>query len=79
MERRENIYLRKDGCFEARYVKERYNAGKLIYNFCYGRTYEEAREKAQYAGSVLARDIGRSDLEEYAFDYYCDSWLIPPD
>lgn len=46
MANRENIFLRKDGRFEARYRKGRNNNGKLIYGFCYGKTYEEAQEKA---------------------------------
>ena len=47
MANRENIFLRKDGRFEARYRKGRNNNGKLIYGFCYGKTYEEAQEKAR--------------------------------
>ena len=45
MANRENVFLRKDGRFEARYRKGRDNNGKLIYGFCYGKTYEEARER----------------------------------
>ena len=49
MAKGENIFLRKDGRFEARYAKGRDGNGKLIYGFCYGRTYEEAREKVRRA------------------------------
>ena len=48
MANRENVFLRKDGRFEARYRKGRDNNGKLIYGYCYGKTYEEAWEKARW-------------------------------
>lgn len=41
----DNIHLRKDGRYEARYIKERDAQGRIIYGYCYGRTYAEAKEK----------------------------------
>lgn len=40
-----NIRLRADGRYEARYEKARDGNNKIIYGYCYGRTYEEAAEK----------------------------------
>lgn len=40
-----NIRQRADGRFEARYPKGRDERGRITYGCCYGRTYEEAREK----------------------------------
>ena len=40
-----NIRKRKDGRYEARYPKGRDAAGKLLYGYCYGHSFEEAREK----------------------------------
>lgn len=40
-----NIRLRKDGRYEARYIKKRDASGKIIYGYCYGHTYEEAQAK----------------------------------
>lgn len=40
-----NIRKRADGRFEARYIKSRNDEGKIIYGFCYGKTYEEAEAK----------------------------------
>ena len=37
--------MRKDGRYEARYIKQRDDQGKIVYGYCYGRTYEEAKEK----------------------------------
>ena len=76
MANRENVFLRKDGRFEARYRKGRDNNGKLIYGFCYGKTYEEAREKAQrlQEGPGTLRSPERQT--ELTFACYCNSWLI---
>ena len=34
--KRENIYLRKDGRWEARYIKERSPEGRAVYGSVYG-------------------------------------------
>ena len=48
--RGENIYKRKDGRFEARYVKERDINDKIVkYGYVYGKTYTEAKLKKQKA------------------------------
>ena len=52
MKKGENIFLRKDGRYEARYKKGRDEKGKLIYGFCYGKTYEEAQKKARDAERI---------------------------
>lgn len=44
----ENIRIRADGRYEARYIKSRDENGKIKYGYCYGQTYEEAREKREY-------------------------------
>lgn len=41
----ENIYKRKDGRWEARYIKEHRINGRIHYGYCYGKTYHEARDK----------------------------------
>ncbi len=41
----ENIRLRIDGRYEARYIKDRDQNGKIIYGYCYGKTYDEALQK----------------------------------
>ena len=42
--RGDNIWHRKDGRWEARYVKDRIN-GRAVYGYVYGKTYTEAKEK----------------------------------
>lgn len=44
----DNVRLRRDGRYEARYIKSRDENGKIIYGCCYGQTYEEAVEKRNY-------------------------------
>ena len=43
----ENIRRRKDGRYEARYIKSRDDNGKIIYGYCYGQSYEEAASKRE--------------------------------
>lgn len=45
MRKGDNVRLRSDGRYEARYIKSRDESGKAIYGCCYGRTREEAIEK----------------------------------
>lgn len=44
----DNIRLRSDGRYEARYIKGRTKEGKIQYGYCYGRSYEEAAEKRNW-------------------------------
>ncbi|MBR1741703.1 MAG: site-specific integrase [Lachnospiraceae bacterium] len=44
----ENIYKRKDGRWEGRYIKERID-GKIRYGYVFADSLEEAREKRRYA------------------------------
>lgn len=41
----ENIYKRKDGRWEARYIKSRSEEGKAIYGYIYAKTYREVKDK----------------------------------
>ncbi len=41
----ENIFYRKDGRYEARYVKGYNEYNKIIYGYVYGKTYSEAKRK----------------------------------
>lgn len=47
--RGENIYKRKDGRWEGRYIRDRTAAGKAVYGYVYARSYKEARQKLQEA------------------------------
>ena len=47
MAKGENIFKRKDGRWEARFVKGYDSAGKIRYGYCYGKSYKEAKEKSK--------------------------------
>ena len=50
----ENIYKRKDGRWEARYIKGYSPEGRARYGYCYGRTYYEAKKKAGQARKTVS-------------------------
>lgn len=55
MKKGENIFKRKDGRWEARYIKGYELSGKIKYGFCYGKTYKEAKEKVtKHKAALLA-------------------------
>ena len=49
--RGENIYKRKDGRWEGRYIKGKDSNGKTAYGYVYSKTYSEAKEKLAKAKS----------------------------
>ena len=76
MAKGENIFKRKDGRWEARYIKGYDLSGKIRYGFCYGKTYREAKEKVAKFKSALAegRPIPQTG-SRHRFAFYCDEWL----
>ncbi|MBQ4342386.1 MAG: phage integrase SAM-like domain-containing protein [Erysipelotrichaceae bacterium] len=76
MAKGENIFKRKDGRWEARYVKEYDYTGKIKYGYCYGKTYREAKEKAaQHKAAILNGTPIVSSRVRQKFSVYCDQWL----
>lgn len=76
MAKGENIFKRKDGRWEARYVKSYDALGKIRYGYCYGRTYREAKEKAGIRKAKLLVERSRAAASsEKRFCTYCDEWL----
>lgn len=76
MSKGENIFKRKDGRWEARYIKGYELSGKIKYGFCYGKTYKEAKEKVSACKAALLN--GKSvpaRNPRHRFAYYCDEWL----
>lgn len=76
MAKGENIFKRKDGRWEARYIKGYELSGKIKYGFCYGKTYKEAKEKVTRckAALVTGQQIPKSS-SKHRFSYYCDEWF----
>lgn len=61
METQKNVRMRRDGRYEARYVKSRDENGKAIYASCYGRTREEAIAKREQATTEIFINQNRAD------------------
>ncbi|MDC7286899.1 site-specific integrase [Blautia schinkii] len=53
----ENIRKRKDGRWEARYIKGRDTNGTIQYGYLYGKTYREVKEKKNKKISEIPRQI----------------------
>lgn len=57
----ENIYRRKDGRWEGRYIKERKSDGKIRYGYVYSRNFQEVKKKLflykmQYKENYLVQE-----------------------
>ena len=76
MAKGENIFRRRDGRWEARYSKGRELSGKIKYGYCYGKTYREAKEKAEKCKAALAsgNPLPTSRIQNL-FSAYCIGWL----
>lgn len=76
MAKGENIFKRKDGRWEARYIKGYELSGKIKYGFCYGKTYREAKEKVTiYKAALVNGKAVPTNTAKHRFSYYCNEWL----
>lgn len=72
----ENIYKRKDGRWEARYIVSYDGNGKAKYKSLYARTYSEVKAKllkAQTYNRFSLTEEKAKDTEKY--EYWLDEWL----
>ena len=76
MKKGENIFKRKDGRWEARYIKGHEPSGKIRYGFCYGKSYTEAKTKVTKikAAMVDGKPLPSAGTH-HRFAFYCDEWL----
>lgn len=76
MAKDENIFKRKDGRWEARYIKGHELSGKIKYGFCYGKTYREAKEKvSKCKAALLSGNPLPMGGQRRRFAFYCEEWL----
>ena len=59
----ENIYKRKDGRWEARYIKQRTPGGKAVYGYVYAKSYKEAKSKVQKCLIAVANSCATSSIQ----------------
>ena len=76
----ENIYRRKDGRWEGRYIKGRSKEGKALYGYVYGKTYAEVKKKRLERLTEVSNSGGilmKADLtdKDYHFSVLSDLWL----
>lgn len=71
----ENIFKRKDGRWEARYIKGYELSGKIRYGFCYGKTYKEAKEKVQRVKAALLRQEPPAAGTRRRLSFFAGEWL----
>lgn len=77
----ENIYKRKDGRWEGRYIKGRSPQGKAIYGFVYAATYKDVRSKLAVQkianNSCPNSDIHRNESIYLSLQFEClaNEWL----
>lgn len=69
-----NIYRRKDGRWEGKYVKER-SDGKIRYGYISGNSYEDVLEKKQKKLRELERKNERGQSEPLSVSETADRWL----
>ena len=72
----ENIYKRKDGRWEARYIASYDGNGKAKYKYLYARTYTEVKAKllnAQNHTHSTTEVTNPKDKEKY--EYWLEEWL----
>lgn len=62
--RGENIYKRKDGRWEGRYIKGRKACGKIYYGYIYGYKYSEVKDKLIFI-KYEKQTVGRTNLMPY--------------
>lgn len=70
----ENIYKRKDGRWEARYIKS-YENSKAKYGYIYAKSYREVKSKLLNKKSTLIYSDKVFSKEKKKFDYWLDEWL----
>jgi len=70
----ENIYKRKDGRWEGRYIRSYDASNKAKYSYVYGKTYSEVKQKLIDRRSIVKRYpiVSRKDI---LYSELLDSWL----
>lgn len=69
----ENIYKRKDGRWEGRYIKSRTESGKIIYGYVYARSYRETKEKQK--AKMVSCNSQTINKNEHTFSRLAAEWF----
>lgn len=73
----ENIYKRKDGRWEARYIKSRNKDGKIHYGYVYASTYKEAKHKCVLVRMEMEANKEKENIhvKRQNFSYWAELWM----
>lgn len=74
----ENIYKRKDGRWEGRYMKGRTPSGKILYGYVYAKTYREIKSKlyeARVTNPLQSLINQAGEPEPLIFSTIAEQWL----
>lgn len=75
----ENIYKRKDGRWEGRYMKSRSPQGRALYGYVYAKSYHEVKQKLCRAIANTPNQSKRTPAAEYkniTFGKLAREWLV---
>ncbi|EOH98246.1 hypothetical protein UAW_01427 [Enterococcus haemoperoxidus ATCC BAA-382] len=71
----ENIYKRKDGRWEGRYIKGRKANGLIHYGYVYGQTYTEVKKKLTIKKATMFSAQDQSEQFYGSLNNWLDYWL----
>ena len=71
----ENIYKRKDGRWEGRYIKYYDEYGKAKYGYVYAPSYKEAKQKLIEANLSASQKVDLSKKADPLYSNVLDAWL----
>ena len=71
----ENIYKRKDGRWEGRYIKSRDLSGKINYGYVYARTYRDVKTKLQESILHSNQKIAATSKNSELFSELASEWF----
>lgn len=72
----ENIYKRKDGRWEGRYIKHRTPKNKIVYGYIYGKQYSDVKEKLTVVKArTLTSNFSLSSYDEL-FEDFIGNWMM---
>lgn len=74
--RGENIYKRKDGRWEGRYIKCRALHGKIQYGYIYGKSYSETKAKLKENTSTPIRASSSQATQSALYAEVLKAWLL---
>lgn len=76
--RGENIYKRKDGRWEARYIKQHSSDGKAIYGYLYAKSYREVKAKLlnrMNSYKESDEEAKQGNIQPYSFLAAAEGWM----